>query len=139
MPPCQSQKHFTFVAQCDKHGSFDHWTQTTDRRISTQVISELSKRVEPRRQRRACCASQLGLNLRVPLAQTCQFISDYAGKLLLVTPNWKTQSPMGPCATHIDRGVGPVTPQEWKTFTVLDQCHTFYVNPFTDVRSYMTF
>jgi len=45
MPPCQSQKHFTFVAQCDKHGSFYHWTQTTDSgcRIarSWQVISEL--------------------------------------------------------------------------------------------------
>ena len=42
-------------------------------------------------------------------------------------------------SVHLIPRFGPVTPPEWKTFTVLDQCHTFYVNPFTDVRSYMTF
>ena len=28
---------------------------------------------------------------------------------------------------------------EWNSFTVLDQCQVFYVNPFTDVRSYIGF
>ena len=42
-------------------------------------------------------------------------------------------------SVHLIPRFGPVTPQEWKTFTILDQCHTFYVNPFTDVRSYLTF
>jgi len=42
-------------------------------------------------------------------------------------------------SVHLIPKFGPVTPQEWNTFTVLDQCHTFYVNPFTDVRSYLTF
>jgi len=42
-------------------------------------------------------------------------------------------------SVHLIPKFGPVTPQEWNTFTVLNQCHTFYVNPFTDVRSYLTF
>ena len=35
--------------------------------------------------------------------------------------------------------LGPVTPREWNTFTVLDKCQTFYINAFTNVQSYMTF
>lgn len=42
-------------------------------------------------------------------------------------------------SVHLIPRFGPVMPKEWNTFTVLDQCHTFYVNPFTDVRSYLTF
>src|SRR5260221_14340165 len=33
----------------------------------------------------------------------------------------------------------PVIPWEWSSFTVLDQCQTFYVNLFTDVYSYISF
>jgi len=42
-------------------------------------------------------------------------------------------------SVHLIPRFGPVMPQEWSTFTVLDKCHTFYVNPFTDIRSYLTF
>jgi len=42
-------------------------------------------------------------------------------------------------SVHLIPRFGPVTPQEWNSFTVLDQCHTFYVNPFCDVHSYLTF
>jgi hypothetical protein len=40
---------------------------------------------------------------------------------------------------HLLPCFGPVVPQQWSSFTVLDQCQTFYVNPFTDVHSYMSF
>ena len=43
------------------------------------------------------------------------------------------------CSTHLIPQFGPVTPQEWNSFTVLDQCHTFYVNPFCNVCSYLAF
>jgi hypothetical protein len=32
---------------------------------------------------------------------------------------------------------GPVAPREWSTSTVLEECTTFYVNPFTDRHSYL--
>lgn len=67
-----------------------------------QVISELSKRVEPRRQleRRDVAPFSWALTyVKVPhtrtkanQSQTCQFISDYAGKRLLVSTNWNTRS-----------------------------------------------
>jgi len=41
-------------------------------------------------------------------------------------------------SVHLIPQFGPVMPQEWGSFTVLEQCHTFYINPFTDVRSYLT-
>ena len=40
---------------------------------------------------------------------------------------------------HLLPSFGPVVPREWNSFTVLDQCQVFYVNPFTDVRSYIGF
>ena len=41
------------------------------------------------------------------------------------------------CNVHLIPRFGPITPQEWNSFTVLDQCQTFYVNPFTDRNSYL--
>jgi hypothetical protein len=32
---------------------------------------------------------------------------------------------------------GRVVPQEWNSFTVLEKCETFYVNPFNDVDTYL--
>ncbi|KAF8483959.1 hypothetical protein DFH94DRAFT_626321 [Russula ochroleuca] len=42
------------------------------------------------------------------------------------------------CSVHLIPRFGPVTLQEWSSFTVLDQCQTFYVNLFTDRNSYLT-
>ena len=42
-------------------------------------------------------------------------------------------------SVHLLPRFGPVVPQEWSSFTVLDLCHTFYLNPFTDVHSYIAF
>jgi hypothetical protein len=41
------------------------------------------------------------------------------------------------CSIHLIPQFGPVTPQDWTSFMVLDQCHTFYLNPFTDLYSYL--
>ena len=41
------------------------------------------------------------------------------------------------CSVHLLPRFGPVVPDDWNSFTVLDQCHTFYLNPFTDVQSYI--
>jgi hypothetical protein len=41
------------------------------------------------------------------------------------------------CSVHLIPRFGPVTPRDWTSFTVLDQCHTFYLNPFTDSYSYL--
>ncbi len=43
------------------------------------------------------------------------------------------------CSTHLMPRFGPVVPHDWNSFTVLDQCQTFYLNPFTDVQSYIRF
>jgi len=40
---------------------------------------------------------------------------------------------------HLIPQFGPVVLQEWNSFTVLKYCNTFYVNPFADVHSYLTF
>ncbi len=40
---------------------------------------------------------------------------------------------------HLIPHFGPVMPREWNSFTVLELCNTFYVNPFADVHSYLTF
>jgi hypothetical protein len=42
-------------------------------------------------------------------------------------------------SVHVIPRMGPVVPPGWSSFTVLDKCQTFYVNPFTDERSYLTF
>ena len=31
---------------------------------------------------------------------------------------------------------GPVMPQEWQSLTVLEDCQTFYINPFLDRHMY---
>ena len=43
------------------------------------------------------------------------------------------------CSVHLLPRFGPARPQEWNTFTVLEECHSFYINPFTDMYSYLTF
>jgi hypothetical protein len=40
---------------------------------------------------------------------------------------------------HLIPRFGTVIPQEWNSFTVLEECNTFYVNTFADVHSYLTF
>jgi len=42
-------------------------------------------------------------------------------------------------SVHLIPQFGPVKPQEWNSFTVLDVCNKFYVNPFADVDSFLTF
>ncbi|KAM6491269.1 hypothetical protein JOM56_013508 [Amanita muscaria] len=47
--------------------------------------------------------------------------------------------------SHISQSVhlfpihGPVIPREWSSSTVLENCNTFFVNPFTDRRTYLLF
>ncbi|KAN0141046.1 hypothetical protein V8E53_000802 [Lactarius tabidus] len=43
------------------------------------------------------------------------------------------------CSVHLLPRFGPAAPQEWKSFLVLDQCNTFYVNPFSDRHNYLLF
>ena len=43
------------------------------------------------------------------------------------------------CSVHLIPQFGPVMPQGWNSFTVLERCNTFYVNPFANVHSYLTF
>ena len=43
------------------------------------------------------------------------------------------------CSVHLLPCFGPVVPPNWSSFTVLDQCHTFYLNPFTDIHSFIAF
>jgi len=40
---------------------------------------------------------------------------------------------------HLLQCFGPFTPWAWNSFMVLDQCQTFYVNPFTNVHNYIGF
>ena len=40
-------------------------------------------------------------------------------------------------SVHLFPRFGATTPQEWNTFTVLDQCNSFYINPFADIDSYL--
>jgi len=42
------------------------------------------------------------------------------------------------CSVHLLPSFGRVVPHSWSSFTVLEQCHTFYLNPFTDIQSYIT-
>jgi len=42
-------------------------------------------------------------------------------------------------SVHLVPQFGPVMPQGWNSFTVLKLCNTFYINPFADVHSYLTF
>ena len=40
-------------------------------------------------------------------------------------------------SVHLLPCFGPVVPQEWNSFTVLDLCQMFYVNLFTNVHNYI--
>jgi hypothetical protein len=40
---------------------------------------------------------------------------------------------------HLVPHFGPVMPQGWNSFTVLELCNTFYINTFADVDSYLRF
>jgi len=42
-------------------------------------------------------------------------------------------------SVHLLPRFGPVVPRDWNTFTVLEKCQTFYINTFTNMRSYTTF
>ena len=42
-------------------------------------------------------------------------------------------------SVHLIPRFEPVMPKEWNSFTVLDQCQTFYVNPFCNIHSYLAF
>ena len=43
------------------------------------------------------------------------------------------------CSVHLFPHFGPVTPRDWNSFTVLERCNSFYINPFTDLHNYLTF
>lgn len=42
-------------------------------------------------------------------------------------------------SVHLFPQFGATVPQGWNTFTVLDHCSSFYVNPFADIDSYLLF
>ncbi|KAF8263176.1 hypothetical protein EI94DRAFT_1878699 [Lactarius quietus] len=43
------------------------------------------------------------------------------------------------CSIHLLPHFGPAAPRDWKSFSVLDKCNTFYVNPFSDRHNYLLF
>ena len=42
-------------------------------------------------------------------------------------------------SVHLLPRFGPMTPHDWNSFSVLDQCGTFYVNLFSDRHNYLIF
>ena len=42
-------------------------------------------------------------------------------------------------SVHLFPRFGPTTPQMWNTYTVLELCSSFYINPFSSKYSYMVF
>ena len=42
-------------------------------------------------------------------------------------------------SVHLIPRFGHPTPREWSSFTVLEQCSTFYVNPFSDRDMYLSY
>jgi hypothetical protein len=40
-------------------------------------------------------------------------------------------------STHLIPKFGHIVPQDWNSFTVLEQCDTFYINPFQDIDTYL--
>ena len=42
-------------------------------------------------------------------------------------------------SVHLIPHFGPVTPREWNSFSVLELCNTFYVNPFSSRDNYLRF
>ena len=43
------------------------------------------------------------------------------------------------CSVHLFPRFGPDTPQDWDPSTVLEDCQSFYVNPFCNRNSYLRF
>ncbi|KAF8257271.1 hypothetical protein EI94DRAFT_1759519 [Lactarius quietus] len=43
------------------------------------------------------------------------------------------------CSVHLLPRFGPAAPQDWKSFSVLNKCNTFYVNLFSDRHNYLLF
>ena len=43
------------------------------------------------------------------------------------------------CSVHLIPQVGPTVPQNWCPFSVLEQCQTFFINPFSDRYNYFIF
>ena len=43
------------------------------------------------------------------------------------------------CSVHLFPRFGPQCPHNWKSFSVLEKCNTFYVNPFSDRYNYLIF
>ncbi|KAH9027968.1 hypothetical protein EDB85DRAFT_2074700 [Lactarius pseudohatsudake] len=42
-------------------------------------------------------------------------------------------------SVHLLPRFGPITPPDWNSFTVLDRCSSFYVNPFSDRHNFLIF
>jgi hypothetical protein len=42
-------------------------------------------------------------------------------------------------SVHLFPIFGPRAPREWNTFTVLELCNSFYINPFSDRENYLIF
>ncbi len=42
-------------------------------------------------------------------------------------------------SVHLFPVFGQRTPQEWNTFSILELCNAFYINPFSDRDNYMVF
>jgi hypothetical protein len=42
-------------------------------------------------------------------------------------------------SVHLFPRFGATSPQEWKDFTVLELCDSFYINPFSCLNSYLQF
>jgi hypothetical protein len=43
------------------------------------------------------------------------------------------------CSVHLFPRFGPNTPQDWVSSTVLENCQSFFINPFRNMNSYLTF
>ena len=42
-------------------------------------------------------------------------------------------------SVHLFPRLGPTVPRNWNSFSVLNQCNNFYVNPFSDRHMYLRF
>ncbi|KAF8494898.1 hypothetical protein F5888DRAFT_1795019 [Russula emetica] len=42
-------------------------------------------------------------------------------------------------SVHLIPQFGSVTPHDWNAYNILDNCQSFYINPFIDLHSYITF
>ena len=42
-------------------------------------------------------------------------------------------------SVHLIPQFGQDFPREWNSFSVLERCQSFYINPFTDIHGYLRF